>query len=410
MTPQTQNRLTATLATGIFVLLSLLLASFSSHQSSDYLQRRPSTFFTDPSGSRALFLVMKQFLPQVAQWRRPLYLLPLPTTPEAANTLIVAGPARPLSTREAGHLHSWLSAGGQIILLNDGGWPLGRYADTNDTGSGSKSKDIESSTTFLSRYAPGLRWNKLERERAGRAVVSSLPAQELVLRWQRSFSATGDARISVSVNQMSLAVEVPVGRGRIIAAADPTMVSNGALRGSDNAVWLIDLAAAWGNGKTLFDEYHHGFGQKRDSVELSRAFLMTPWGWCILQVAAAGMLYLFAYRRRFGRIREPMPANRASPLELLDARAAVFQAAAAQTLSAELIAQQLCQSINKSHGKTGDSTNLSHELASLAKTRGGAAATLRDLFAKIQNGQRLSDREFIELGRSAGEIIKGSRL
>ncbi len=407
MTPQTQNRLTATLATGIFVLLSLLLASYSNHQSSDYLQRRPSTFFTDPSGSRALFLVMKQFVPEVAQWRRPLYLLPLPSVPEAANTLIVAGPARPLSTREAGYLHSWLSAGGQLILLNDDGWVLGPQATNDD--SRAKPKDPVSSATFLARYAPGLRWNKLERQRAGRAAVSSVPAQELVLRWQRSFGATANARIVAAVDQTNLAVELPVGRGRIIAAADPAMVSNGALRQSDNAVWLTDLAAAWGNGRTLFDEYHHGFGQKRDTVELSRAFLMTPWGWCVLQIAAAGMLYLFAYRRRFGRIREPLPANRASPLELLDARAGVFQAAGAQSLSAELIVQQLFQSVTRSHGKTRDGANLSHELANLAK-RGGAAATLRDLFAKVQNGRRLSDREFIELGRSAGEIIKGSRL
>ena len=152
------------------------------------------------------------------------------------------------------------------------------------------------------------------------------------------------------------------------------MVSNGALRRSDNAVWLIDLAAAWGNGRTLFDEYHHGFGQKRDTVELSRAFLMTPWGWCVLQVAAAGMLYLFAYRRRFGRIREPPPANRASPLELLDARAGVFQAAAAQTLSAELIVQQLCQSVTRSQGKTSRQRQLEPRAREPGKSRGGAAA------------------------------------
>ena len=407
MTPRTQNRLTATLATGIFVLLSVVLASFSTRQNTDYLRRRPSTFFTDPSGARALFLVMKQFLPQVAQWRRPLYLLALPTAPDAPNTLIVAGPARPLSPREAGYLHSWLSAGGQLIILDDGGWALGRQAPNADNQA--ENDNAEANTTFLSRYAPGLRWNKLERSRSGHATVLSLQDQDLTLRWQRSFSETGDSKIVAAVNQTNLAVELPVGRGRIIAVADPAMVSNGALRRSDNAAWLIDLATAWGNGRTLFDEYHHGFGQKRDTLELSRAFLMTPWGWCVLQVAAAGMLYLFAYRRRFGRIREPPAANRASPLELLDARAGVFQAAAAQSLSAELIAQQLCQAVTQSHGKAVDSANLNHELASLAKRRGGAAVRLHELFAKVQNGQRLSDREFIELGRSAGEIIKGSR-
>jgi hypothetical protein len=414
MTSQTQNRLTAGLATGIFLVLSVVLASLSREQSSDYMLRRPSTFFTDPSGSRALFLVMKQFLPEAAQWRRPLYLLPLPGGPDAPSTLIVAGPGRPISAREAGYLHSWLTAGGQLILLNDDGWLFAARstnddAPRSDDSPAAKANGNKPGLAFLTRYAPGLRWTKVERNRTGRADGSFLDTQALTLRWRRSFSATGDAKVIAAADEADLAVEVPVGHGRIIAVADPAMASNGALRRSDNAVWLVGLAAAWGNGKTLFDEYHHGFGQKRSTVELTRAFLMTPWGWCVLQVAAAGLLYLFAYRRRFGGIREPPPSNRASPLELLDARAGVFQAAAAQTLSAELITQHLCQSLTKSHGKTVDNANLSIELASLAKTRGDAAATLQALFGKVQNRKRLSDREFIELGESAGEIIRGSK-
>ncbi|MGE5220274.1 MAG: DUF4350 domain-containing protein [Chloroflexota bacterium] len=414
MTPQAQNRVTAALATSIFLLLSLLLANFSSQQSSDYLLRRPSTFFTDPSGARALFLVMKQFLPETAQWRRPLYLLPLPDRPGAPSTLIVAGPARPISAREADYLRGWLSAGGQLILLNDNGWPLApkstrdRPGSTNDKPVAKGDQD-QPSTTFLSRYAPDLRWSKVERNRTRSAAGSSLAAKQLTLQWQRSFSAIGNSKVIAEADKTNLAVELPVGRGRIIAVADPAMVSNGALRRSDNAVWLVDLAAAWGNGKTLFDEYHHGFGQKRSTLELTRAFLLTPWGWCVLQIAVAGMLYLLVYRRRFGRIREPPPSQRASPLELLDARAGVFQAAAAQSLSAELIVQHLCQSLTQSQGKTVDSANLSRELASLAKSRGIVAAALQSLFGKIQNGRRLSDREFIELGRGAGEIIRGTR-
>jgi uncharacterized protein DUF4350 len=414
MTPQTQNRLTAALATAVFLVLSLLLASFSSRQSSDDLLRRPSTFFTDPSGSRALYLVMKQFLPEAAQWRRPLYLLSLPDRPQAPSTLIVAGPERPISAREAGYLHGWLSAGGQLILLNDNGWPLAQRSINEEAAStkdvpAPKTGGAQPNTTFLSRYAPALRWAKVDRQRTGRASVSSASAQDLTLHWQRSFRATGDAKIIAAADKADLAVELPVGRGRIIAVADPAMASNGALRRSDNAVWLVDLAAAWGNGKTLFDEYHHGFGQKRSTFELTRAFFMTPWGWCVLQIAAVGMLYLFAYRRRFGGIREPPPSQRASPLELLDARAGVFQAAAAQTLSAELIVQHLCQSLTQSRGKIVDGGNLSHELARLAKSSGGAAANLQTLFVKVQNGRRLSDREFIELGCSAGEIIRGTR-
>jgi hypothetical protein len=37
-----------------------------------------------------------------------------------------------------------------------------------------------------------------------------------------------------------------------------------------------------------------------------------------------------------------------------------------------------------------------------------AAATLGALFAKTQRDERLTDREFIELGGAAGELAKGS--
>ncbi len=76
MTAQTYNRVTATVATSIFLILSLLLANFSNQDSPDVIQRRPSTFFTDSTGARALLLVMRRLLPSVEQWRRPLYLLP----------------------------------------------------------------------------------------------------------------------------------------------------------------------------------------------------------------------------------------------------------------------------------------------------------------------------------------------
>jgi hypothetical protein len=413
MTPQTVNRLTAVLATGTFLVLSVLLASFSSHQSRDTLLQRPSTFFTDPSGARALFLVVKQFLPATEQWRRPLNLLPLPGALDAPGTVVMAGPTRPLGANEAEHLHRWLDMGGHLIVLTANGWPLRQRIATDELDSKDEPADDEghgSGGTFLARYAQGLKWTKAAGVSTGRASGPSVPKGEIVLSWRRSFAATAGAKIIALVDGAPLAVEIPVGKGRITAIADPTVASNGLLRRSDNAVWLVSLAAGWG-GKVLFDEYHHGFGQKRGTGELTRAFFMTPWGWSVLQVVFAGCLYIFVYRRRFGRIKELPSPNRASPLELVHARAGVLQVAAAQGLAADLIVQHLCQSLGKAHGKTIDSAVLGRELETLAKSHGAAAplTALQALFAKVKAGARLNDREFIELGRTAGEIIKGQK-
>ena len=406
MRAQTYNRWTAGIATGVFVIVSGLLAGLSTQASPDSFRRRPSTFFTDPTGARALFLVVKQFLPATEQWRRPIHFLPLPGADNAPSTLVVSGPALPMSSAETTHLDGWLRAGGQLILLTANGWPLRHGMPQDEVEEDSASEDSETPETFLLRYAPALSWTKAERLATGRATGSSIPAGEIVLGWRRSFANTDGTKIIAAVNNAPLAVEIPLEQGRIVAVADPSMVSNGSLRRSDNAVWLVTLAAGWGDGKVVFDEYHHGFGQKRGTGELTRAFLMTPWGWVLLQVAAAGLLYIFAYRRRFGRIKEPIAPKRTSPMELVEARAGVLQAAAAQGLATELIVQHLCTHLSKAHSKIVDTTNLSQQLETLVRSRGSAspAAALRALFAKVQNGERLSDKEFVELGRTAGEV------
>ena len=407
MTSQTTNRLTATLATGVFLIVSVMLAGLSSRQSSDSLLRRPSTFFTDPSGARALFLVMQQLLPDAAQWRRPVSLLPAPASADAPNTLIVAGPGKPLSADQAEHLEGWLRAGGQLILLSANGWPLRQRTDSTDRLPAPDQADLEPSETFVSRYAPSLRWTSANRLTLAPAAGPSVPAGEIILGWRRSFADTSGTQVIASADRAAIAVEIPLGAGRIVAVADPTMATNAALRRSDNAVWLVSVAAGWGNGRMAFDEYHHGFGQKRGTVELAGAFLVTPWGWCVLQIAAAGLLYAFGTRRRFGRIREVPATNRTTPLELLHARAGVLQTAAAQGLAADLTVQHLCQHLTRARGKTVDAANLTHELANLTTSAAAPLDALQALFAKVQSGKRLSDRELIELGRSAGETIKG---
>src|SRR5262245_2527768 len=359
MTPQTYNRLTASAATVVFVVVAVVLASFSTRESSDLIRQRPSTFFTDPAGARALLMVIKRFVPAAEPWRRPLSFLPLPRENESAGTLIVAGPSLPISKAETDHMDRWLQAGGQLILLSANGWPTRQRLRASDQVGDqdletADAKNEEQTQKFLARYAPTLRVTKPTRFRIDPASGPSIPSADIKLRWQRSFTPTEDLDVIARVNNQAVAVAIPVGKGRIVAVADPTMVSNGSLRRADNAVWLVGLVAAWSNGSVLFDEYHHGFGQKRATAALTRAFLMTPWGWCVLQLAAAGLLYIFAYRRRFGRISEQAPANRSSSLELIDARAGVFQAAAARKLAAELIIQNLFQTLTKFQGKSLD--------------------------------------------------------
>jgi len=405
MTLDKRNWMLAGAAIVLLFALAAVLASLSGDRRSDDFLRRPSTYFTDPSGARALLLVMRKLLPAAEQWRKPLTQLPLPDQPHAVNTLIVASPLLPLAKTEAAHLDRWLAHGGQLILASSDGWPV-RQRAINESGnegtSEQENKPDGKKTSYLFTHAPALQWSKARRINTGEVNGPSIPSKSLNLRWQQHFSATGAAKVLAASDTAVLAVELPVGQGRIVAIADPTVLNNRALRAADNAVWLVTLAAAWGNGVTYFDEYHHGFGVQKSAVSLAWAFAKTPWGWCVGQIAAAGLLYIFVYRRRFGRISEAPAATHSNPLELVDARAGIFHAAGAQRLAAQSIMQNLSQELSQAHGRTID-------VARVSEYADKSLAELQALAAKTERGEKLSDREFIQLGRLAGVVSKGRK-
>jgi hypothetical protein len=157
----------------------------------------------------------------------------------------------------------------------------------------------------------------------------------------------------------------------------------------------------------LFDEYHHGFGKTRGAGELTWALARTPWGWCALQLLLAGLLYVL-YRKRMGRVLELPVSGPRRVLDLIRARAGLFQAAAAQPLAADLIVQQLCFQM-------GGQQRRSEELLEFCRQqqRRHAAGTLADAFQKLEAAYRLclfaksrKDEALAELGRVAGHIQK----
>jgi len=410
MNTKNYNRAAAIGATLVFLTLSLLVAKSTTPKKSDPIAKRPSTFFTDPTGARALLLVMRRFVPLAEAWRQPLYRL---DGSSAADSLIVADPKLPLGERELAALDHWISAGGQLILLSQNGWPLrGQRSDAdapaepvNDTATGSDSD--EPIATYLSRYAPGLRWAKAAGFKTEPATGPSVASEgEIRLRWRQSFAAIGGADAIAAADHQTLAVKIDLGRGRIVAVADPTMVSNGSLRRSDNAVWLVNLVASWGNGQVLFDEYHHGFGAKKSAASLAWAFSLTPWGWCLWQAAVAGLLYIFCYRRRFGRISERPDLAVASPLDLVDARAGFFQAAGARRLAARLILQNLFQELSRVLGRTADLRSLGAPPSVLAPEK---LAQLKTLALKTERGENIHEDELLAMGRLAGTIERSSQ-
>src|SRR5437773_11087587 len=71
MTTARTNRRVAAVASAVCLALIVTIAILSATPSRDAFGRRSSTFFTDPSGARSIYLVLQQALPSVEQWRAP---------------------------------------------------------------------------------------------------------------------------------------------------------------------------------------------------------------------------------------------------------------------------------------------------------------------------------------------------
>src|SRR5439155_4997740 len=119
---KTSNWWTAGVASAVCLVLIVAIAMLSAKPSSDVVLRRPSTFFTDPSGARAIYLVLQRVLPSVEQWRLPISELK-PPSPQNVATLIAMGP-NPFGQDEANALDAWIVSGGQLILAANTDWSV----------------------------------------------------------------------------------------------------------------------------------------------------------------------------------------------------------------------------------------------------------------------------------------------
>jgi hypothetical protein len=148
---------------------------------------------------------------------------------------------------------------------------------------------------------------------------------------------------------------LPMGRGAVVAIADPSFLRNDVLRktaGAMLAVRIFESVDANRRSPIVFDEYHQGFGKSTSLLNvIGEALFETTWGRAALQIAAAGLLYLLVIG-----VRPIAPISRAryerrSPLEHVGALSRAYEAIGATGLAA----QRLVRGVRRRHpfGTTG---------------------------------------------------------
>jgi hypothetical protein len=198
-----------------------------------------------------------------------------------------------------------------------------------------------------------------------------------------------------------------MGAGRILFVSDPYAFSNETLRTTDNAVWIATRTSEWANA-ILIDEYHHGFGQRRDMLPLIGAFLMSPWGFVCMQLALAGAIFMLGTRRRFGSPIEELPVERTSPIEAVEALGGLFETARARVLSVRTIHQYLNVQLTALFGYAIDLSNpaVRERIASRSSLRREELDAYADAVKQAIDGEILSDAEFIRIAREATSISR----
>ena len=394
----------AMIGIGLCVVLLILTTRIGDKRVADMKLQRPSSFFTDDTGTRAIYLVLRRLLPAAEQWRRPLTQLVSPTHPDAPTTLIIFAPHRPIALRQAAALDSWIEQGGQVILVTHQDWPIKRAERGAQAGDDEVSEsEATAMDTYLGRHGLQI------RKRTDRDNEQRLTPPLLLDRYH----VTSAEDTEVDHPRMTTGTDVRVGskrigQGRLVVVPDTAAFANQRLRTSQNAVWLVTLCATWGNGRVLIDEFHQGFGVQRGLLVLLGLFLGTPWGWVCAQVALAGLLYVFGTLRRFGRAYDPLPESFGSPVDLLEARRGLFATARARRLAAEMMHQHLQYRLGKHVGYTmnlADPTT-HHRLLRMAPA---LAQHVEQYLPRVQDaldGDTISDRELIEMGQFAARIQK----
>jgi hypothetical protein len=141
---------------------------------------------------------------------------------------------------------------------------------------------------------------------------------------------------------------IPLGRGRLIAVADPSLFRNFAVREANGGVLPVRLVEwlAHDTSRVVFDEFHQGFGHHASvGRAVRRALAYTPSGRMLLQLMGAALLLLIALSVRPIAPRPRLRTERRSPFEHVGALARAYE----QIGATRLAARRLIRGLRRRH-------------------------------------------------------------
>ena len=329
-----RSRSDGLLALGILVALvaGVIVVGAFGTRGADPFEVRRSTFLGTPYGTRALHDLLRELGYDVRRHRGSLRFVP----PEAGTLCVLSAPV-PVGQDEIRGIVSWVESGGTLVLGLGGGTlvPVATLANR-----GAPSAALAE--------ALGVHVQRTPRTEMGILPGGMLAAAGTVERVRFHGGRVLDGPFTLSPGYRSLVrgphgdlvAEAPRGRGRVVAFADDTALTNRYLRDPWNAQMAVLLLAHDGKeGPILFDERHQGYGEDRESLERrAGARAETGLGVGRPQPALAALRLRWAAGRRVGAPRPPPRLHRRAAVESAGALGRAYRDAGAAGLAAETLA------------------------------------------------------------------------
>ncbi|HUG02159.1 MAG TPA: DUF4350 domain-containing protein [Longimicrobiales bacterium] len=299
---------------------------------------RASTLLTTEMGAGALYETMRTLGVPAARRYSPF----VEADPLRGPLVMLAVGTVGLSTSERNGLVAWVRSGGTLVFAPG--------HDASLFGWLTRSLDLGDHTPVVpAAFLRIPRFPSTPTDHEWASGVDSVPPAASAFR-SLPPELEYEALIETEAGDPVTIVYV-FGRGRVVALADQTLVSNETARAHPGAVQIMVRAAAnlAEPGDTVwFDEYHHGFTGGGHPVRALWDFARErPAGRALAQLGLAALGLLLLLGRRLGAPRAPAPARRRSPLEHVDALARVYHGAEARPTARRLLMAGLARRLRE---------------------------------------------------------------
>ena len=323
-------------ALAVLVAVTVLITPRAGTPGAD---QRLTSYSTNDAGARGLFETARRL-----GWRAERRLAPMRAALDSGAVYAVLDPPIDLTAGEVGHLLDAVRAGAGLVAIPSRGTALAdslrvRQSPpqywTLEVPMDSSGKEPRARNPALAPFHNEVSYYLEPTAPLGKDTVSLLAMIARITPRRRG------ARADTTYELRPVVLGIPIGKGRVVAVADPALLRNEFLRDEPARAVVPVRALEWVTPGTLtvgrrlvFDEYHQGFGAHASTFRAIRtALLDTTPGRVVTQLLAAVLVLMVAAMARPVAPPARLRIERRSPLEHVGALARAYEQVGATRLA-----------------------------------------------------------------------------